>query len=408
MYLIKEDSTGTVLEAIMCFERLVRDIQAVYPEWKPKSGQQDKDKVEFWCYWDKDIKYAEADGIPLFNGVAENLYGFVPLIHAYSGFGMSDESGDPEKLAMSYIRRLRGKTKEETTIHSDLSLDIHKFVHRYTLLINKSGAVIKPDAFQEFTTAPYHISQIDLPPGAELQHPAEAPLPDPQIFAYYQGIKNDLALEIPPALRGIPSGVGGRQEDILKTSGLQSYNCVIRNASHAFARAIGMGLRMISEDKVPNLLPPGLKQSDIGGDYTVKMDMKAVDQIERMRNSVEGRTKVSSGLMSRREYLISIGMTEEEADDELDMILAEQYMLQNPDIAGFMGWKVAKEAWMLEEFQAYQEQKQDAGKSGQFPVGRQIGSEGGQPREMNLQTEKGVEEADLVGTRPIRRSMTPQ
>ncbi len=103
-------------------------------------------------------------------------------------------------------------------------------------------------------------------------------------------------------------------------------------------------------------------------------------------------------------YLVDCkGYTEEEADKELDTIMAEQYMLQNPDIAGFMGWKVAKEAGMLDEFTQYQQQRQKAEKGGQFPIGRQIGSQGGQPREQNIQAEVGMQQPEVAGVSPTRR-----
>ena len=104
---------------------------------------------------------------------------------------------------------------------------------------------------------------------------------------------------------------------------------------------------------------------------------------------------VQMGQLSLRSNLIQFqGMTEDEADDEIDQIMAEQYMFQSPDIAELMQVRAAEKSGMFEDIQALKQRRMELEKKvKEFRLGAQFGSQGGEPRTGNIQSPFGQEQA---------------
>jgi len=405
---------GRVNRLIMLFERSVNSIKAFYPTYVPKDNAKGEVKTSFLMYWDNEVRYFEADEQPLLtdaegklsngDGLQENVYGFVPFVHSYAGFGKDSPDGDPASLAVSRLRKTRDLFKEDCQIGSDVSFIIHKFAHKHYDIINKSGESIGDQVVQEYDTSPGIIQEVMLPQGADITV-QDTLIYDPQVFQYYANIQGRLAMENPLAMGAF--GSSGRQEDILRGDWRKQYEPLLHNVERASAAALGMGLKMMS--KLPSLLPSGMTKADIGGDYNCEVKLKTEDPINRDRLSLGGRAMVQAGQLSLRSNLIKYqGYTEEEADDEIDNILTERYMFQSPDIAELMQVRAAEKSGMAEDIEALRQKREQLEKKlKSFPLGSQIGSQGGEPRIANIKTERGFNEADISRTQSGLRS-TPR
>lgn len=403
---------GVPNRIMLLFERTIADIRRNYPLWIPPSNQPNK-KVSFLIYFDNEIRYFEASDAPLLtdkngklsngDGIQENIYKQCPFVHAYSGFGKDSPDGKPASLAVGRLRRIRDLFKEDCTMGSDISFIIHKYAHRHLDIINKSGTPISPSQLEQYDMGPGIIQEVMLPEGAELV-PSESLAPVPEIFQHFANIQARLSMESPPIRGGFALGTSGRQEDIVRGDWRKQYDTVLNNTEQAFSTALGQGLRMMHE--LPNLMPKGLSKSDIAGDYNCTVELRAEDPIEKDRLSVAGRAMVQVGQLSLRTNLIKHqGYTEEEADDEIDQIMAERYMFQSPEIAELMQIRAAEKSGMVEDVEALKQRRMQLEKQiKQFPLGAQFGTQGGEPRTENIQSMRGLEESDLSRTQSGQRT----
>ena len=146
-------------------------------------------------------------------------------------------------------------------------------------------------------------------------------------------------------------------------------------------------------DTVPNLYPDEIQKNDIGGNYDLTIKLEVDDPVERDRRMVAGRVLVESGMRSLRTFLMTdVGMSSEDADREIDEILAEKIMFQSPDIAAFMGFKAAEKSGMADELEQYKAMY--GGNLPQVNTGSPYRTKGGQPRNQNIETELGGEMAE--------------
>jgi len=410
------EENGIPNRVIISFKRSAGELHQRYPHWKPKNGMErgkwGAEPIPFFMYWDNKIRYFEADDSALLTddegklangeGIQKNPYGFVPLVHSYSGFGKDSVDKDPASLAVSRIRMIKDMYREDCTMRSDFSFIIHKFAHKHYDLINKSGTKLSPDLFNNYDAGAGKWNVVDIPPGADIEV-RETLLPDAQVFQYYNIIRGDLAMEDLPILRGVPVSSSGRQDDIARNTGMKLYSSVINNTAREWATALDMGAK-VSEKMM--MLPVGIKEGDFENYTDTRVELRSIDPIEAERKSLSGRAQVQAGQLSLKTNFIKFqNMTDGEADDEIDQMMAEQYILQNPDIAMFIGAKVAEKSGLADEFAAWKEQRQQ--EEGKFQLGRPIGSKGGEPRTENIQSARGAEEADITKRAgPIRRPPT--
>lgn len=398
----REEEDGITHRLVISYERAVGDILSRYPMWTGHHGRTLYDRMKFFMYIDDHIRYVECDGEPMLRdgngeicngeGIQENVYHFVPFSHAYSGFGMSSADGDPVNLAVSRIRNLRDKYKEDTTMRSDLYFGTHKFAHKHIDIINRSGTPLGEDAFKEYDAGAGKINEINIPEGAEWKV-ADSLVPDRQVFDYAQSVHAEVANEEPPTLRGFPSGTSGRQEDILGQRGSRLYDTIVYGTSEAFSAAFLQGVRILKE--MPFLKPSSIKSADLNYVYEINVELKAESPIDADRLSMAGRAMHSAGQISLKYNLINFqGMTEEGADDVIDEMWAEKYMLESPEIAELMMQRAAEKSGMLADIQALREKRRQLEQAPkELKLGNQIGTQGGEPRIENIQTAEGFEMA---------------
>uniref|UniRef100_A0A6M3KZ29 Portal protein n=1 Tax=viral metagenome TaxID=1070528 RepID=A0A6M3KZ29_9ZZZZ len=386
---------------VVPYRRSAGDIAANYPNWR-QGKHADSEKLDFLFYFDEDLSYAQVgNDEELF--WRDNPYGICPFIHGYSGWGIEDQEKSPDLLAFSRVRMSRDKIIEGSSISSDFAYSFHMFAHKHQTLINRSGEEMGPNILKEYRPRPDALSVLTIPPGAELQKP-EDKFFDAPAFAYASMVRQDLMMEYPGALRGIPSGSSGRQEDLQRSAGLALYDSPVDSTNNQWAKAMEVGLKIAY--KIPDMIPPNLKPNDINQFSQIEVDVRTDDPIERDRKLMAGRTMVVDGLRSIKSFLEKdVGMTEEEAEDEVAEILAEKYLLGSPDIAAFIGAKVAEKSGMADELNAYKEAM--GGETGKSPLESGIGNQGGPPRRGNIKTQTGLEQSDVgmntMGTRRTGR-----
>ena len=174
------------------------------------------------------------------------------------------------------------------------------------------------------------------------------------MFAHQSKIQQALGLEVPPVAMGIPStaGASGRQEDIYALHFRKKPERVEKNLERSLAVAFGQALRIL--DSVPKALPldiittefvdgkdvrkvETLEKEDIGGYYDVGVEFKPDEEMEQARRLMMYRAlydSPSGPKVSWKTLLIKgLGMSEEEADEEIDESLVDTAMRTNPLLA---------------------------------------------------------------------------
>jgi hypothetical protein len=217
----------------------------------------------------------------------------------------------------------------------------------------------------------------------------------PEMLAQWQSVKAEIMQRYPFLTMGFPMGSSGRHQDLVATAAMRRYDTVIENTESAFATAFEKAFEIIK--KIPGMPTPDfLREGDLDAKFKCRVQLRAPDPVEEDRKLVAGRASVQLGQRSLRRHLIEDrGMTEDEADDEIDEILAERYMFQSPDIAELMQIRAAEKAGMAEDIQALKARRQELEKKiKEFPLGAQFGSQGGEPRIGNIQSPEGLEQAE--------------
>lgn len=395
---------GRPQRVIISFDRVAWDVKQNYPEWAwdQKGNKQWSETVPFLMYWDNDVRYFEADKEALFrdangdlsngDGIQENIYGFVPFVHSYSGFGRGSPDGDPASLAMGRLRWVRDLLREQCAIRSTLNTLMLRYAHKTRDLSYPAGGPEPTgDIGENYDNTLNAFNIIGLPPGATLTV-AESQLPEPQVFQHLYNIEQQILNEDPLGLVAQAIGSSGRQQDIVSAAALRRYDTVVENTAHTFAVALGMvGLQMV--EKIPGLMPKGIHKGDINGNYICRIELKATDPIEQDRLRTLGSRLYQMGEI---DLLINLtkyqGYTEEEAKKIMARILADNATRNNPLIAQVMGMQAAKEIGMEQEYEILKSQGSKEQPLSPVP---QIGSEGGEPRVGNIKTPLGQEMLDM-------------
>jgi hypothetical protein len=394
-----EEVDGTPVRVVLSYERTAGELKSKYPNWNRKPHQDtqstDNDKVKFMFYIDKEQMYAEADEVEIFH--RPNIYGFVPLTHSFAGFGIETVDKDPSKMALSRIGMVRDGIVEESTIRSDIYFNMHRYAHKFRTLYLPAGTETNKDAFASYMENPDGINEVKLPQGTDPSwfKVDETQEFSPQVYAYADRVFARQTMMYPLALRGAGGGSSGRQDDLSTSSGLAIYQCVVENNNLLWARAMDNAFKVMF--KVPNLRTPNLQEGDNNSYSEISVDLKRDDLVDRDRKIGNGRISVTQGQRSLRTHLIKdYGMTAEDADDEIDNILAERIMFQSPDIAAFLGFKAAEKSGMADELNAYKQAEVDKKVNpAKIEMGSAIGSKGGEPRQGNIKTQTGAEMPDV-------------
>lgn len=388
---------------LLYYERGADHIKKNYPHWTwaNQNLRKWKEKIPFLMYFDKEVRYLEADKEALLTdkagnlsngtGIQENIYKEVPFIHAYSGFGAGSVDGDPVELAVSRLRNVRDLLGEQCAIRSVVNTLVHKFAHKpIDLTYPSEGPAPTGDIGANYDRGLNAFNVIGMPLGSEFRESKIDQLPDQALFQHLYNIEQQIDKEDPLGLTGQALGTSGRQDIHAEESALRRYGTVVENTAHSFAKAFGMGLRIC--EKLPNMIPKGMSKSDIGGYYECSVELKADDPIEKDRLATLGSRLYQMGEIDAETNLTKYqGYTQKEAKEIMAKRLVDNVTINSPIVAEILGMQFAREAGMEEQYAAILQAQKEAG-------GKQIGgigSQGGPPREGNIQTPRGREEADM-------------
>ncbi|KKN73863.1 hypothetical protein LCGC14_0396650 [marine sediment metagenome] len=421
---------------VVSYKKHYQAVQSKYEHWANPKNRDENDKYANWLeYWGSykvkrkgkektvHIRYFEADGQPILEttgsteknpeyGIQPNLLGFVPFVHAYSGYGDRTASGAPEDLAVSRLQPHMGKLLEETEVASYIAsqLKIHA--------IGKVKIKIKdPEFIDAAKNADYDFSvgakNYEVTPQYEFEESLGVE-PGPAVFAHLSNIKSDIQRVNPPIMQGIGSGSSGRQEDIYTKHALAQYESVINNSSTAWAIAFGLALRVLKNETY-GLLPLSTKAISIkkgqrvSEAITVKdedidnfrctLQLKAADPIEDKAQAYTGMAMWQARAIDHKTMLVKYhGYTPDEADDTIANTDLEWMIKEDPDFV-----KAVTSA--VKEKMGIQDTSQMAQLGQEGAVFGQQGKEGGSPRQGNVKNpQAALEQADmLMASRTSRR-----
>ncbi len=398
-----EEIDGIPKRVIVQYERMIGDIKAHYPDWTPKDGMKKDDaKVKFILYFEDKQSYAEADGKELFN--RPNIYKIVPLIHAYSGWGKVTADRDPALLAYSRIRMMRDKIVEDSQMASDFQKNIHEYAWKARTLYMPDGTPFNPEtAFKDYHPEAGSLSVVYLPMGSNRDDfkVDETQVFGADVFAYRDRVKADLAAEYPLSMRGVATGSSGRQEDILRTMGLAMYDAPLNSCSRMWARAFDMAFKICKI--VPDMIPPDVKEEDVDSYSELRVDLKKEDPNELSRKSADGDLKYTHGIIDLETNLIEYqGRTKDEAKQIIAKMMAFNVMNNDPIIKTLIAQQVAQEMGVEDKYNQMSQQmtEQASGKTSGMNPTVNVGARGGAPRQGNIQTPTGMNQAGMGGNEP--------
>ena len=347
----------------------VGQVKSLYPNFT--SDRKTTELVDYLAYFDRDWRYFEADGTPLLpQGMQRNIFGFVPLVHFYSQYGKDSPEGKPESKAVSMLWKARGtlrqQCEEESRIDSTFALYTNPIV---VLKANVDGMEITEEDKRSVNLSPG--ATVGIPFGWDYEIRQGDP-PSPEMFHHVALLNARLGLDMPPVSQGIPSTSQdtGRLADIQGSHYGTRFKKSVHNLERALATTLGLCLRII--DTVPAVLPIDIDtlefqdgkyirksetvtKEDIGEYYKCRVELKADDEIEQGRTLMLYRALLNEGRVSWKTALVKgLGMTEAEADEEIDEALAEAAYRNNPIIADM----VIREAVERQGGQRYLQQLQ--------------------------------------------------
>ncbi len=343
---------GIPIKVIKTYRASPGVIKALYPDWE--GTYESTEEVEYTAYWDKDWRYAECEGQVLIP-VQPNIFGFVPFVHFYSGFGKSTPDARPEDKAVGRLTKIgvRSMLVDECEVNSQLGSIIALHANPYVLV-----EIVDPDAEID----PEEIGKLPVLPGTTFVTPygtkatiVQGTQPGAEIFHRLDKIQAKLGLEVPPITSGVASGprTSGRLEDILGSYWKRKNVRMTHNSERGMEMAFGLSLRAL--EKIPGLLPLSIRaakfdgdidvdkeitvtKDDIDGYYACKVELRPDKEIEEDRNVILGDKLVAAGRISWKRFLIQyMGYTTDEAENEINEVLAEKIMLTNPVIADIVG-----------------------------------------------------------------------
>jgi len=399
---LNEDENGVPENVIVFYERMPWEIEFNYPGWTnpKKAGEKGKKATASWMeFWEGDSRYFEADGQPVL-GPSPNPYKFVPFIHKVSGFGKSSHEGKPEELIVSRIRKYRDLLKRNAAITSDLDSSFHLFANPNVDAQGDDNHPVPPDFDKTYSLVAGNMNKI--PPGVTVTRGIDL-LPKQESLQWSYSIEAALGRKTPSALTGAPQGTTGRATDIPYGIAMRKYEGIVAGQADMWATGLSMALQM--GDEMPKLLPDGISHKDIGKSYVVEVELRADDPLATSQKSTEGDAKQMNRIITHRTNLVKYqGFTQEEADEEIDNLYVDEVIMNDPIIRRLVAIQIAKEMGMEQEYAGLEEQMGAMEKG--LSTAPQIGSEGGEPRIRNLQTEQGREMGDLAVRKPPRERAT--
>jgi hypothetical protein len=384
-------------EIIVFYKRNAGIIEGLYSKWKNNSNNKQVDWME---YWTKDVRYFEADGEPVLKGgIQKNVLGLLPFIHAYSGFGKMSPDGDPASLAVGRLDNVEALLIDECQTASDISATIHKFAHVKVLITLPTGVEVNAEELkQSIDMGAGTVSVVQMPEGGAFSQDTIL-TPPQEVFQHFYNIRQRIATEAPPIMAGLPSGTSGRQEDIIGTNFIRRYDSVVEAIEVATGKMMNMGLEMLKV--IPDWLPITEWMEKPEGNNEVKVTrgdldsvtesrvvLKAADPIENDRKFMAGRAMrdLNNPQIDWETFLIDhVGYTPEKAHKVIVKTLAEKAINSNPMLLQALQMQAMEDLGMGAQLQAIQGMQKQG-----------VGSQGGEPRNFNLQGGSTGENLDAM------------
>ena len=162
--IMPDPSYGGRLYVIERHQRLVFDVQKMYPDWPNSESRKIDENVEYLSYWDSEFRCDLIDGQPVLPGkVVKHGYGFIPYTIIESGLGNHDKDSRPEKRYVGINRYARDLYISESRNYSVTDVQMKKDAWRGGY-VQGEGAEQFANVKQEYGTYPY------VPEGVVFHH----------------------------------------------------------------------------------------------------------------------------------------------------------------------------------------------------------------------------------------------
>ncbi len=395
-----EDENGIPEHFFIVYERNPYVVKAMYPNWDNPKRKTRKDTVTWVAYFDADQRYWEADEQPVLQGeIQPNIYGFVPIVHKIAPWGKSSPEGKPEELIQGRLRKARDLLNRDASSTSDIDSIIHLYANSPIIITPQEGKEIEKDFQEKFVWAAGET--IENPSGHKIERIVDKLFPA-EVLAWHDRIEYALGKEMPTALTGAPVGNTGRLQDMTYSTAMRKFESIVDSYDDAWATSIGMSLKMC--DTVPGLIPDEIDKDDLKENYEVKIELRSDDPIESARLSADGDKKYQLGIIDLETNLIKYqGYSQKDAQEIMTNLLVDKVMREDPFILQAMSMDAVEEHGLEDKYNAIKAQAEQMEGKGSNPIPK-YGSKGGEPRQGNIKTELGMEQADLMATRPVRSS----
>ena len=382
VYADPHEYRGVPRQVVKSCRMTVSQVKQMWPDWTNPENRDlnDKDGVDYFAWWDKDWRYAEADGVPLFKGgVQENVLGMVPFVHCASGFGKRSPGGKPEDKYRGLLKPLRGRLLEECEIESRIDSQIDLFTDPFVKLA-KSKQDADPEPSRE--EVKFGAGQRMVVPYGWDIHIEQGQIPSPQMFQHLYQIKQALGEELPPIAQGLPSTsrATGRQEDIYGEHYRQRFEKLIGNVERALAVALGIGLRYLTvvpvdvsirateiKDGKESYKEEKVTKADIDGYYDCQVKLQSKDSD---RDFMKYRLLAEQQRISWETLLVEgLGWTQDRAQQEITNTLVETVWRNNPQLLEMVLNEALEEAGQTSLLKKMAEQKAKQAQSQQLLAG---------------------------------------
>jgi len=353
-----QDEFGIPRWVIVYYKRQPWDVLLKHPHWTDpfKKEKVKGQQVDWLEYWDKDIRYFEADEEPILKGgIQKNILGFVPFIQKYSGFGKRSPEGKLEDLIVSDIRLSRDLIKQECIKRSNIASAEDIFAHRPKTLF--TSGTIDEGQIEKLSWGSYDLNVLqNVTPDTKLVDETYPPVPA-EMYASLANIRAEIAQRNPFILAGFPMGSSGRQDSMAESAAMRRYDSIVENTENAWATAFDLALKIIKSGIIHR--PEGLTKKDLEATFKCAVKLKASDPIEEDRLATLG-----SRLYSQKEIDLTTNLTQykgysqNRAQEIIIQMLADAVTIQNPYVAQYLGMVAAKEMGMEDAIEFLQGQAQ--------------------------------------------------
>jgi len=315
VYCHPEHRRGVPYDVVETFKRRVWDIKLHWPEWKPEETLADNAEVDWIEYWHRDWRCFIAGGVPVLpDEVQPNVYGFVPYVHAFSGYGLLTAEGKPEQLARSCFYGDREALLALDRRMSQLDSIVALFAFHQVIAETKELA----RWLSEQNWGGGGI--IEVPDGALREGRflvRQGESPPPGLFNSIEMLERRLNESLPSVVRGeAPRGVeAGYPMALLVGQARLKYGCVLSATNHATAAALGQCLRLYETLYKQPITLTGTSAEGKGasmetldpailrGDYNLSVTMEASDPEANDRKKLLGAQLHRAGSIPRRHEL---------------------------------------------------------------------------------------------------------